>query len=131
MKDLPMYERIEASADGMETAMKKLKRMIKSAPNTELSETDEHSEMKTIFKLTILITTGFIFMILYFWVIAPKFLPGEILWFTAFPVYLLFGSIGLYLTSSFKSKQHLFFGLSCSGVFLIFSVFCLISCFLE
>ncbi|HAE52949.1 MAG TPA: hypothetical protein DCG30_06825 [Ruminococcus sp.] len=126
MKDLPMYERIEASADGMETAMKKLKRMIKSAPNTELSETDKHSEIKTLSKLGILITTSLIFMILYFFVIAPKFMPNEILWLTAFLVYLSFGIIGLYLTSSLKSKRNLFSGLFLSGYFLIFAVLWLI-----
>ena len=125
MKDLPMYERIEATADGIETAMKKLKRMLKSAPNTELSA-DEHSNMKTWFKLCILMETHLIFMMLYFFVIAPKFMSDEILWITAFCCNLLFGSIGLYLTSDLTRKTEKGVGIFYFVFCMIFVVFCLI-----
>ena len=135
MKDLPMYERIEASADGMETAMKKLKRMIKSAPNTELSETDEHSKMKTFSKLVILGAIHLVFMPLYFIVIPnleftlnDRYLvvPDEILWLTAFGCNILFGSVGLYLTNDLKRKTEKGIGLFYSVFCMIFAVFCLI-----
>ena len=135
MKDLPMYERIEASADGMETAMKKLQRMIKSAPNTKLSETDEHSETKTFSKLVILGATHLVFMPLYFLVIPNLeftlndrflFVPDEILWLTAFGCNILFGSVGLYLTNDLTRKTEKGLGLFYSVFCAIFAVFCLI-----